>query len=96
MSGPGKCWRMFWDAHADIFPALDRDLSNVVDWAVSSVEYVSLKIGFGVMNWQDYVATLSAYRRVLALMIKKDWAGPRIKPVFGGDTDPDRVVAFWL
>lgn len=59
---------LVWDAHAGIFPAPDTDLSNVTDWHRSGTDYVSLNIGFDVMHWPDSVATLSAYRRVLAAL----------------------------
>lgn len=57
---------LVWDAHAGIFPTSDADLSNVTDWSQAGVDYISLNIGFDAMNWPDAVATLSAYRHVLA------------------------------
>jgi len=59
---------LVWDAHAGIFPARDADLGGVPVWKDAGVDYVSLNIGFDVMVWADALATLSAYRRVLAGM----------------------------
>jgi len=59
---------LVWDAHAGIFPSPDTDLSCVPAWRDSGVDFVSLNIGFDVMNWADAVATLSAHRRKLAAM----------------------------
>jgi len=56
---------LVWDAHAGIFPDANADLSNVVDWKSASVDYVSINIGFDVMDWTESIAVLSAYRRQL-------------------------------
>lgn len=62
---------LVWDAHAGIFPGPDTDLSGVPEWSEAGFDYVSINIGFDVMDWADAVATLSAYRRMLAGMSDK-------------------------
>lgn len=57
---------LVWDAHAGVFPAPDAELEKVTEWRDAGVDYVSLNIGFDIMPWAQVVATLSAYRRVLA------------------------------
>ncbi len=59
---------LVWDAHAGIFPTPDADLSNVGDWRAAGVDYVSINIGFDVLDWTESMATLSAYRRKLGAM----------------------------
>ncbi|MFT4727719.1 MAG: membrane dipeptidase [Granulosicoccus sp.] len=53
---------LVWDAHAGIFPAVDADLSHVTDWVEAGVDFVSINIGFDVLDWTETVAVLSAYR----------------------------------
>ena len=52
-----------WDAHAGVFPSPEVDLNLLEEWRDASVDYVSINVGFDVMDWQDTLATLAAYRR---------------------------------
>ncbi len=54
---------LVWDAHAGIFPDPGVDLNLLNDWRNNGVNYVSINIGFDVMNWQQTLKTLAAYRR---------------------------------
>lgn len=68
---PGDLIRdsLVWDAHAGVFPGPDSDLSHVSDWTAAGVNYVSINIGFDVLDWPDQMATLCAYRRKLGAML---------------------------
>ncbi len=55
--------QLVWDAHAGIFPSPDVDLNVLQEWSQSGVDYVSLNVGFDVMDWQETLATLAAYRK---------------------------------
>ncbi len=57
--------QIVWDAHAGVFPSASVDLSLLEEWRVSGVNYVSINVGFDVMDWQQTLATLAAYRRWL-------------------------------
>lgn len=59
---------LVWDAHAGIFPATDADLSFITDWKEAGVDYVSINVGFDVLEWTECVSILSAYRRQLGSM----------------------------
>lgn len=52
-----------WDAHAGVFPDPRVDLSLLDDWRKNGVDYLSINIGFDVLDWQRSLATLTAYRR---------------------------------
>jgi len=52
-----------WDAHAGVFPDPRVDLSLLDDWRGNGVNYLSINIGFDVLDWQQSLATLAAYRR---------------------------------
>ncbi len=52
-----------WDAHAGVFPDTKIDLNLLNDWRDNGVDYVSINVGFDVMNWQQTLSTLAAYRR---------------------------------
>ena len=62
---------LVWDAHAGIFPAVDTDLDLVTDWTDAGVDYVSINIGFDVLNWTESMEVLSAYRAKLGAMSDK-------------------------
>ena len=53
---------LVWDAHAGIFPSPEVDLNLLQEWPDSGVDYLSINVGFDVMDWQDTLATLAAYR----------------------------------
>ncbi len=54
---------LVWDAHAGVFPNPGVDLNLLDDWARHGANYVSINVGFDVMDWQETLATLAAYRR---------------------------------
>ena len=54
---------LVWDAHAGVFPDPKVDLSLLAAWRDSGVDYLSINVGFDVMDWQATLATLAAYRR---------------------------------
>ncbi len=54
---------LVWDAHAGVFPSPEVDLNLLQEWPDSGADYLSINVGFDVMNWQDTLATLAAYRR---------------------------------
>lgn len=56
---------LVWDAHAGVFPSPQVDLNLLKDWHDSGVNYISINVGFDVMDWQQTLATLAAYRHWL-------------------------------
>ncbi len=52
-----------WDAHAGIFPDPKVNLSVLEDWRSNGVNYLSVNVGFDVMDPAHVMATLAAYRR---------------------------------
>ena len=53
---------LVWDAHAGVFPSPDVDLNLLDEWSDAGVDYLSINVGFDVMDWQETLATLAAYR----------------------------------
>ena len=53
---------LVWDAHAGVFPGPQVDLNLLDEWRQAGVSYLSINVGFDVMDWQDTLATLAAYR----------------------------------
>ena len=53
---------LVWDAHAGVFPSPEVDLNLLEEWRSAGASYLSLNVGFDVMEWQDTLATLAAYR----------------------------------
>lgn len=54
---------LVWDAHAGVFPSPAVDLGLLDEWRSSGVHYLSINVGFDVMDWRETLATLAAYRR---------------------------------
>ncbi len=54
---------LVWDAHAGVFPNPGVDLNLLEDWRLAGTDYVSINVGFDVMDWRETLATLAAYRR---------------------------------
>ena len=54
---------LVWDAHAGVFPSPQVDLNLLDEWRDAGASYLSLNVGFDVMDWQDTLVTLAAYRR---------------------------------
>ena len=54
---------LVWDAHAGVFPSPQVDLNLLDHWQQQGASYLSINVGFDVMDWQDTLATLAAYRR---------------------------------
>jgi membrane dipeptidase len=54
-----------WDAHAGVFPDPAIDLNLLDSWWGCGVNYLSINVGFDVMDGQQTIKTLAAYRRWL-------------------------------
>ena len=54
---------LVWDAHAGVFPGPTVDLSVLDHWRDSGANYLSINIGFDVMDPATVMPTLAAYRR---------------------------------
>jgi membrane dipeptidase len=52
-----------WDAHSGFGPHPKADLSKLSIWRKAGVDYLSIDVGFDVMDWRDTVKTLAAFRR---------------------------------
>jgi membrane dipeptidase len=58
---------LVWDAHAGVFPDPRVDLSLLSEWRDNGVNYLSINVGFDVMDWQQTLNTLAAYRHWMLL-----------------------------
>jgi membrane dipeptidase len=54
-----------WDAHAGVFPDPAIDLNLLRSWRDGGVNYLSINVGFDVMDGQQTLKTLAAYRHWL-------------------------------
>ncbi len=54
---------LVWDAHAGVFPSPEVDLNLLDHWRANGANYLSVNVGFDVMNWQQTMTTLETYRR---------------------------------
>ncbi len=58
---------LVWDAHAGVFPDPNINLNLLAGWRDYGVDYVSINVGFDVMDWQQTLKTLAAYRHWLLM-----------------------------
>ena len=58
---------LVWDAHAGVFPDPKVDLGLLSEWRDNGVNYLSINVGFDVVDWQQTLNTLAAYRHWMLL-----------------------------
>lgn len=66
--GDGKAAAVYgdslvWDAHSGFGPSPEVDLSKLAIWKDAGVGYLSIDVGYDVMDWRDTVKSLAAFRR---------------------------------
>lgn len=52
-----------WDDHAGFAPSPSADLGCLGVWRRAGVDYLSINVGYDVMDWRDTVKSLAAFRR---------------------------------
>ena len=52
-----------WDAHAGVFPDPRVDLNLLNNWVDHGFNYLSINVGFDLMDWTRTLETLVAYRK---------------------------------
>ena len=85
---------LVWDAHAGIFPSPDLDLNILEDWHQAGVNYLSINVGFDVMDWQQTLATLAAYRRGLEEHTDRFQRIERVSDIEGARQSGKLAVSF--
>ncbi len=55
--------RVIWDDHAGFGPDPGVDLSRLRTWKDAGVDYLSIDVGYDVMDWRDAIKSLAAFRR---------------------------------
>ena len=83
-----------WDAHAGVFPAPDNDLTLLADWHENGVNYISINVGFDVMDWQQTLTTLAAYRRWLLANNERFILAGTIDDIIAAKAENKLAVAF--
>jgi membrane dipeptidase len=54
-----------WDAHAGFAPSPQVDLTRMQLWKDAGVDYLSINVGYDVMDWRDTLKALAYVRRWL-------------------------------
>ena len=54
---------IIWDDHAGFGPDPGVDLGKLQIWKDAGVHYLSINVGYDVMDWRDSVKSLAAFRR---------------------------------
>jgi len=55
--------QVVWDDHAGFGPCPSLDLACLGIWRRAGVDYLSINVGYDVMDWRDTVKSLAAFRR---------------------------------
>ena len=54
---------LVWDDHAGFGPDPSVDLSKLAIWKDAGINYLSINVGYDLMDWRDTVKALAAFRR---------------------------------
>ena len=54
---------IIWDDHAGFGPDPSVDLGKLRIWKEAGVHYLSVNVGYDVMDWRDSIKSLAAFRR---------------------------------
>lgn len=57
---------VIWDAHSGFMPDPAADLEELEQWRRGGVNYLSIDVGFDVMDWRDTIRTIAAFRHWIA------------------------------
>jgi membrane dipeptidase len=52
---------LIWDDHSGFDPVPDYDLEHLEDWRKAGVNYLSIDVGYDVVDWQRAIKTLGSY-----------------------------------
>ena len=52
---------LFWDDHSGFGPTPDYNLEHLEDWRQAGVDYLSIDVGYDVIDWTMAVRNLGAY-----------------------------------
>ena len=52
---------LIWDDHSGFDPVPDYDLEHLEDWRQAGVNYLSIDVGYDVIDWQKAIKNLAAY-----------------------------------
>lgn len=52
---------LVWDNHSGFGPAPDYDLEHLEDWRRAGVSYLSINVGYDVLDWQMAIRNLGAF-----------------------------------
>ncbi len=54
---------LVWDAHSGFGPSPEVDLSRLAIWKAAGIGYLSINVGYDLMDWRDTVKSIAAFRR---------------------------------
>jgi len=52
---------LVWDDHSGFGPVPDYDLEHLEDWRQAGVNYLSIDVGYDVLDWELAIKNLGAY-----------------------------------
>jgi hypothetical protein len=52
---------LIWDDHSGFGPVPDYDLEHLEDWRQAGVNYLSIDVGYDVIDWEQAIKNLGAY-----------------------------------
>src|ERR1700722_18390242 len=51
---------LIWDDHSGFGPVPDYDLEQLEDWRQAGVNYLSIDVGYDVLDWEQAIKNLGA------------------------------------
>ena len=78
---------LIWDNHSGFDPRPDFDLEHLEDWTRAGVNYLSINVGYDVIDWQLAVRNLASYIAWLEKRPDRFVLGVQWHPEIGWERD---------
>ncbi len=87
---------LVWDDHSGFDPNANVDLKNLERWRKAGVDYLSVNVGYDVVDWQTTLKTLAAFRAWLQQRPEKYLLARSAADVRGAKRDGKLAITFDL
>jgi len=87
---------LIWDDHSGFDPVPDYDLEHLDDWRRAGVNYLSIDVGYDVIDWEQAIRNLGAYITWLEKRPDKFLLVRRVNDVFDAKKTGRMAITFDL
>jgi membrane dipeptidase len=87
---------LVWDAHAGIMPSEEVDLGRLGIWRSAGVSYLSVNVGFDLMNSEQTIAVLANFRRKILSRPEEFMLAATVQDILNAKRNQKLAVTFDL